>query len=346
LDAVAFLWKEVGSPSIHLPQTHEVIRLWRTLANYAEEEIVLITETNVPNHENLSYFGNQNEAHMVYNFSLPPLTLQALMSGNSAALRRWMMSMPPSQEGCAYFNFTASHDGVGLRPAEGLLAPEEIGAMLKTVQSFGGQVSMRDRGDGIPVPYEMNISLFEACKGTIHGEDEHQIARFLCSQTIMFALEGLPAVYIHSLLATPNDTERYHRTGQNRSLNRHKWHMPSLSEKLADSESDQSKVFAEMSRRLRIRARQAAFHPNATQFTLSLPPELFGFWRQSRDRRQSIFAINNLSDQTQTLALHDINLIAGEDWLDLLTNETVGDRMGVLELSPYQSVWITNQPGT
>nr|WP_272213593.1 alpha-amylase family glycosyl hydrolase [Marinicella sp. W31]MDC2879555.1 alpha-amylase family glycosyl hydrolase [Marinicella sp. W31] len=174
LDACAFIWKEIGTSCIHLPQTHEIIRLMRLLADYSEESIVLITETNVPNIENLSYFGNRNEAHMIYNFSLPPLIVHALLTGTSQFLNAWQMAMPPAQMGCAYFNFTASHDGIGLRPAESLLSDEAIMQMVETVKGFGGRISMRQLSDGSMRPYEMNVALFDALKGTVNGEDETQ----------------------------------------------------------------------------------------------------------------------------------------------------------------------------
>ena len=150
-------------------QTHEIVRLLRLLADYSEEAIVLITETNVPNTENLSYFGNRNEAHVVYNFSLPPLLLHGLLNGTSKHLNAWQMSMPPAQLGCTYFNFTASHDGIGMRPAEGLLSPDEIDQMINTVKNFGGLVSMREGNDGLMHPYEINVSLFDALRGTVRG---------------------------------------------------------------------------------------------------------------------------------------------------------------------------------
>ncbi|MEO1369890.1 MAG: alpha-amylase family glycosyl hydrolase, partial [Acidobacteriota bacterium] len=190
LDAVGFLWKRIGTSCMHLPETHEAVRLLRTIAEAAEPRVVLITETNVPNAENLSYFGNCNEAHAIYNFSLPPLLLDALVQGRSKYLKAWMMSMPPAPFGCAYFNFTASHDGIGLRPAEGLLSPGDIEVLTRTMESFGGHLSMRALADGSLRPYEINISLFDALQGTVAGPDSHQEARFLCAQTIMLGLEG------------------------------------------------------------------------------------------------------------------------------------------------------------
>ena len=234
LDAVGYLWKKLGTKCIHLSETHTIVRLLRELLQMIDPNIAIITETNVPNRENLSYFGNRNEAHMIYNFSLPPLVLNALMQGRSDYLKQWMMSMPPAPIGCAYFNFTASHDGIGLRPTEGLLTADEYEALLATMKRFGGEISMRSHADGSESPYEINISLFDAMKGTVEGEDEWQIERFLCSQTIMMALEGIPAFYIHSLLATRNHHDGVIQTGHSRTINRFKWDVEALEDSSRD----------------------------------------------------------------------------------------------------------------
>lgn len=343
LDAVAFLWKEVGTHCIHLPQTHEIIRLIRTLADFYDDDVLIITETNVPNEENLTYFGNGNEAHLIYNFSLPPLLVQALLTGSEYYLKRWLMRMPPTKEGCAYLNFVSSHDGIGLRPASGILLDEDFQEMLRTVRSFGGEISMRSLAGGEQQPYEMNISLFDALKGTIEGEDDLQQERFLASQFIMMTLEGMPAFYVHSLLATPNDTEKFRRSGHKRCINRHQWDYEDLEEKLADPSSDQSYILSEILRALDIRKQQPCFHPNATQFTLHLPEGFFGFWRQSLDRKQDAFCITNLTKKELELPLHHLNLYSCEGWYDLLTGQGFDNYDQDVILMPYQSMWITNR---
>ena len=345
LDAVAFLWKQVGTNCIHLPQTHAIVQLMRLLCDYTTETVVLLTETNVPRAENLSYFGNRNEAHAVYNFPLPPLILHAMQSGTSRFLHRWQASMPPAQLGCAYLNFTASHDGIGMRPAEGVLPPTEKDRMIETVRALGGLVSMRALPHGGEEPYELNCGFFEATRATFKGEDQFHLARFICSQTIVMSLEGIPAFYIHSLLATPNDHQSVKRRGMNRAINRHHWHYPDLLARLADPGSDQARVLSEMSRRLRLRASQPAFHPNATQFTLTLDDRVFGLWRQGLDRTQSIFALHNVSDEVVEINPMSINLIEDEDWTDALTGEVIDPTNANIVLAPYQCRWITNRPG-
>ncbi len=345
LDAVAFLWKEAGTPSIHMPQTHAIVQMMRLLADYATETVVLLTETNVPKAENLSYFGNRNEAHAVYNFPLPPLILHAMMSGTARYLHRWQSTMPPAQLGCAYLNFTASHDGIGMRPAEGVLPPDEKAKVIDTVRGIGGLVSMRATPGGGEEPYELNCSWFEAMRATFEGEDAHHMARFLCSQTIVMSLEGIPAFYIHSMLATPNDHDAVERRGMNRAINRHRWDYPTLLARLDDPASDQARALAGLSRLLRLRAQQPGFHPNATQFTLRLDDRLFGVWRQSLDRHQSIFAIHNVSADAVTVSPGQINLIEGDAWQDLISGEHIDPAGPDIPMAPYQCRWITNRAG-
>jgi sucrose phosphorylase len=343
LDAVAFLWKEAGTACIHLQQTHEIIKLLRTLIEHYFPEVVLICECNVPNRENLTYFGNANEAHIIYNFSLPPLLLYTLLSGDCRHLKTWMMSMPPAQAGTSYLNFIASHDGIGLRPLDGLLAESERNQLVETVQKFGGKVTYRKAREGYDKPYELNVALYDALKGTIQtGEDDWAYQRFVCAHAIMLGLEGIPGIYIQSLFGSRNDYARLEHTGRNRSINRHIWQESDLEAELANNDSSHGKIFTQLNRLLAIRKRQPAFHPNATQFTLHLGEKVFAFWRQSIDRSQSIFSLSNISSTSQTLNLADINLISTDDWHDLIGKAPITDLGGQLKLQPYQTMWLSN----
>lgn len=342
MDAVAFLWKIAGSSSINLPQTHEIIRLFRTLIEHVEPEAVIITETNIPNTQNLTYFGNANEAHCIYNFSLPPLLVNTLITGNCLYLKRWLMSMPPAQNGTTYFNFIASHDGIGLRPVEGLLQEQEVNLLVDTMQQFGGRISWRSGENGKQKPYEMNISLFDALQGTTQGPDKWNIERFICAHTVMLGMEGIPGIYIHSLVGTHNDYEKVKHTQHNRSINRHRWDYESLTSELADTSSHHHKVHSELTRLIDIRKAQPAFHPNATQFILHLGLQLFGYWRQSLDRKQSIFCVSNISDKPQTLPLSELNLVLTDTWTDLLSQTQYSDLQADVTLQPYQSIWLSN----
>jgi sucrose phosphorylase len=342
LDAVAFLWKELGTSCINHPITHEIIRLLRTLIEHHTPDAIIITETNLPNHENMSYFGNANEAHAIYNFSLPPLLLNALITGSSLHLKQWLTSMPQAQLGTFYLNFIASHDGIGLRPAEGLLSEEEIDVLVNSVQQFGARVSWRT-AQGKNKPYEINVTLFDALQGTIAGPDNWQMDRFICAHAIMMSLEGVPAIYIHSLIATTNDYRGVELSNHNRSINRHKWDYQTLMHQLNDPNSHHAKVFKRMTALLALRIRQPGFHPNAAQFILHLGDEIFGFWRQSIKRDQSIFCIHNVTDKICDIPLSSINLISMDQWFDIISGKRFDDLSQSVTLQPYGFVWLTNK---
>ena len=342
-DAVAFIWKKIGTRCINLDKTHEIVRLFRTLLTYLSPKAILVTETNTPARENVSYFGNANEAHWIYNFSLPPLILNSLLFADSEALRSWSMSMPPALEGTSYLNFLSSHDGFGMRPTEGILTESQRSLLLNRLEANGSLFTWRHVSTERKSIYEANITLFSALEKT---DDDptgiYQIERFIAAHTILFCLEGVPALYINNLFGSRNDTPGAKKSGINRRINREKFSIEWVRNCFEDSGSKESLLFSELKRLLKLRAQQAAFHPNATQFTLQLGSHLFGVWRQSSDRKQSIFAITNLLSDDVILDLSEINLINTESWMDLIQNKKfeIGKRR--LRLEAYQSVWITN----
>ena len=309
LDAVAFLWKRLGTSCIHLPETHTVVRLLRAIVDEIAPGTLLITETNVPHAENISYFGLErlakgapDEAHMVYQFALPPLLLHTLTRGEATTIQTWLNSLPVLPEQCTYLNFTASHDGIGVRPLEGLLPDHERDALLELMHRFGGFVSMRSNPDGSDTPYEINITWFEAMCGTRRGPDPWQIARFLCSQAIMLSLQGIPALYIHTLTGTLNDVEGVERSGRLRSINRRRWQLEELALLLESPSTPTHDVFHALHRLLEQRRQEPCFHPNAPQRVIDTPPELLAIERGPLRNGRRLLALYNVTDSKFDLA--------------------------------------------
>ncbi len=341
LDAIAFLWKKLNTRCINLRETHEVVKLLRNIIDVAAHGTVLITETNVPNGENISYFGNSDESHMVYQFTLPPLLLHAIYHGDSQYLTEWAADMPRPQKNCTYLNFIASHDGIGLRPAEGILPISEVAILVDAMHEYGGYVSMRAGKDGQELPYEINIALFDALKGTHQGLDEFQIQRFICVHTIMLALQGIPAIYIHSLTATPNDHHGVEQTECTRAINRHKWDYNELMELLNNPGTANAIIFHELKKLIKIRRAQPAFHPDASQGTLHLNHELFAFWRISQDQNQQILVVSNMTSEVQSLKLPEHPTSDGSGlWRNLIEPTAINQNTKVIQLYSYQSVWL------
>ncbi|MFT5888634.1 MAG: sucrose phosphorylase [Zhongshania sp.] len=345
LDAVAFLWKIPGTSCLNLEQTHEVVRLLRSLIEHAAPDTIIITETNIPLRENLAYFGNANEAHLVYNFSLPPLLINTLVTGSCKALKNWMMGMPAAQDGTTYFNFIASHDGIGLRPAEGLLDDTEINQLVALMQKSGAKVSWRTLASGENRPYEINVSLFDALARRLDCDDKidgYQEARFICAHALMLAVQGVPAFYIHSLLATENDENRVLHTSHNRTINRHQWSADALEQQLATA-SHHARIFAELKALIALRSKQPAFHPNAAQYPLHLGDHVFGLRRDSHadgGSGQVLLAIYNISACAQTVPMGSLNLDADKQWQKILGDESINIEDGDILLLPYAYCWL------
>lgn len=347
LDAVAFLWKRLGTACIHLPETHTVVRLLRAIVDEVAPGTLIITETNVPHAENISYFGLErlaegppDEAHMVYQFALPPLLLHTLTRGEASTLQGWLSSLPVLPEHCTYLNFTASHDGIGVRPLEGLLPDHERDALLELMHRFGGFVSMRSNPDGSDTPYEINITWFEAMRGTRRGPDPWQIARFLCSQAIMLSLQGIPALYLHTLTGTLNDVEGVERSGRLRSINRRRWPLDELELLLESPSTPTHDVFHALRRLLDLRRQEPCFHPNVPQQVISTPAELLAIERGPLADGRRLLALFNVTDRrialdqggealTQRLQQHA--------WQPLDTSSSLHP---LASLPPYAVLWL------
>lgn len=318
LDAIAYLWKEIGTNCIHLPQTHAVIQLLRAVLDDLAPHVRLITETNVPHTENLSYFGDgKNEAQLVYNFALPPLVLHTFRTGDATILSQWASGLNLPSEQTTFFNFLASHDGIGLNPARGILSPAHIDALVSQTLAHGGLISYKQNADGTRSPYEMNINFFDALSNP-SGEEPlaMQIDRFMAAQAILLSLRGLPGIYFHSLFGSRSWLEGVKITCHNRTINRQKLARTELESELAVPNTLRAQIFARYRALLARRAASAAFHPQGGQQILEMGREIFAVLRISPAGDKQVLCLQNITAQAQSVAGY--------------------------KLEPYQTLWLDN----
>jgi glycosidase len=314
---------------------------------------VLITETNVPHEENISYFGRPqpgtgrtDEAQLVYQFPLAPLIMHSLLTGDAQRLSQWAAGLETPAPQAMFFNFTASHDGIGVMPARGLLSERQIQTLVDATLTHGGRVSYKTNADGSQSVYELNISYFDALSDPNAGEDRAvQVARFVVSQAIMLSLAGLPGIYVHSLLGSQSWQDGVARTGRNRSINRQKFDRARLEEELAEPTSTRRQVLDAYSHLLRIRAAEPAFHPQGRQRVLSLDSGVFALTRTDLEGNSHVLCLHNVAGEARSLhvSLAECGLPLGP-WRDLITDERVSARDGGLDLSlpPYAVRWYKN----
>lgn len=334
LDAIAYLWKEIGTTCIHLPQTHAVVQFLRAALNEAAPHAHLITETNVPHVDNISYFGDgTNEAQLVYNFALPPLTLHAFHTGDARTLSNWAQTLTLPSNQTTFFNFLASHDGIGVNPARGILSDKQIDLLVNKTFEHGGLISYKHNTDGTQSPYEMNINYFDALSNPNANEPlDLQVDRFLAAQAIMLSLIGVPGIYFHSLFGSRGWTEGVKQTGRNRTINREKCQFDDLQKHLADENSLRFKVFKRYNQLLKARSSSAAFHPHGTQTVLNLHSSVFAIERISPDEKSRVLCLHNVSEKK-------ISFTTGyKSAHDLFTGQEI--QISNVTLEPYQVLWI------
>jgi sucrose phosphorylase len=350
MDAIAFLWKTIGTTCLHLPQTHRVVQLWRTVLDVVAPQTLIITETNVPHAENISYFGDgSNEAQLVYQFPLAPLTLHAFHSGDARYLQQWAAGLQPPSTQTTFFNFLASHDGIGVRPSEGILGQAERQLLVDLAKAHGGNVSYKDNPDGTQSPYELNINYFDALSDPAAGEPlETQVDRFMAAQAILLSLQGVPGIYVHSLFGSRNWSEGVAQTGRYRTINRQKWERGALEAELADQASLRARVFGRYKALIKARSGERAFHPNAAQQVLAVNPALFSFARGATDGSGSVLCIHNVSGSPQRFDadLSSSGFAPGSTLADLLSGtayQVGADARATVEVAPYGVLWLKSQ---
>lgn len=349
LDAIAFLWKQPGTSCVHLPQTHEVVRLWRTIVAAVAPGTMLLTETNVPHAENVSYFGDgANEAHMVYQFPLAPLTLTAFRGGDASRLSRWAAGLEDPGPQATFFNFLGSHDGIGLRPAEGIVPEAEIAELCAAVEGQGGRVSYRARPDGSHSPYELNISYFDALNSAGEAEPRgRQVDRFLAAQSILLALAGVPGIYFHALFGSRNWAEGVDHTGHERTGNRQRLARATLEKDLADPESLRRAIYDGMVPRLKVRAAESAFHPKASQTVLDGGGDFFALQRTSTDGASTVVCVHEVAGRKGRFRAHTVHRRRGaalEDLIDGTSHQLADDGVVDVPMSPYGVRWLRLLP--
>ena len=338
LDAVGFVWKEPHTSCIHLPQAHQLVRVLRLLLDQVGPDGVVVTETNVPEQENLSYLRSGDEAHLAYNFPLPPLLLEASVSGRADLLNAWLGRWPDLPPQTGLLNFTACHDGVGLRPLEGLMPQKRLLQLLIGCEQRGGLVSHRMLSSGEEVPYEINISWWSAMADGGIDPTHLQKERFLLTQLLILALPGVPAFYLPALLAAPNDLTRFRRTGHRRDLNRPQFTAQALERRLADPDSDVSALLPVLRRALAERVVHPALHPDAPMTVLSTDRSDCVILRRSRGG-ETLVAVHNVTSARLSFRLRGLGGDLNQPWADCLSGHVFEPHQSH-SLEPYAVHWL------
>lgn len=345
LDAISYLWEEIGTRCVHLEQTHIIVRLFRDVLDCVAPYVALVTETNVPHGENIEYFGNgKNEAQMVYNFALPPLVLHTFYTGDCTRLRDWSATLEKVSDTATYLNFLDSHDGIGVLPAEDILPEAAIRFLCEKIVEHGGFISYRTDSEGKEKPYELNSTWFSALNNPKADESEElQVSRFIASRSIALALRGVPGIYFHGLLGSENNTQDVLITRVARSVNRHNIEERRLLEDLENPRSRISQITRRIVRLIRTRGQSRAFHPNGDQEIVQTSPQVFATKRVSPDRTETVICATNVTRDPQPVTVRGSLLPESPAaWEDMITGQVFHTESGDLSITmaPFGVLWI------
>ncbi|WP_139956974.1 sugar phosphorylase [Flavicella sediminum] len=341
LDAIAFIWKEIGTECVHLEQTHELIQLMREVLHEVAPEVIIITETNVPHHENVSYFGSgDDEAQMVYNFALPPLLVHSILNQNTETLTKWAKTLALPSDKVCFFNFTASHDGIGLRPVKGILTDEEVQFIGDSVKEHGGLVSYKTDADGSKSPYELNCSYMDALTHPKEN-DELRYKRMFLAQASVLAMPGVPGIYFHSLVGSRNYHDGVKHSGVNRTINREKYHIDWLEKELEREGTLAKKMLDSYKRLISIRINEAAFNPFGSFEFLDLGTAIFAVDQRCINGKERVLALHNFSDEEVACVLPESISFPLTDILAVGAVEKISSANIVLQ--PFQMLWLKGE---
>jgi len=341
LDAVTYLWEELGTDCIHLKQTHAIIKLFRVILDTVAPYVALITETNVPHEQNIQYFGNgYDEAQMVYNFALPPLVYHAFINNNTAYLTKWAQTIQKVSDQATYFNFLDSHDGIGLLPVKEILPDNEIEKLVYETIEKGGFISYRTDSDGKYSPYELNITWYSAINGNYqHADDTMKLKRYVASRAIAIFFIGIPGIYIHGLIGSENDVEAVLKEKHTRSINREIIDGSVLKEKLDDKSSLISRIVSELNNLINIKKNEKLFHPNCLQIVYNLSEKLFAFERRAEKGDDFVFCVINVTEKRTSFVLSE-GLVKTENTFKNLVSGYIMNykKNEQIEIDPYEIV--------
>ncbi len=348
LDAVTYIWAEPGTESVHLPQTHEIVKLLRDVVDSVGSGVALLTETNVPHEKNISYFGDGcDEAHMVYNFALPALVLHTFYREDSSVLSRWAAGIAPPSDTATFFNILDTHDGIGLMGSKEILSREDMAFIVKTAGDRGAYISYKMGEDRTEEPYEINTTWWSAVNEDNSREETLlQVKRYVASRSVALVLQGVPGSYVHGFMGTVNDDERVRETGVKRDVNRGFIDSEAVERALEDPGSKLSLIRRYGGRLYRARPGNRAFHPRGGQKVLRLSADVFAVVRSSPEGDEHVLALTNVTGNEIRLDI-PLSEVEVEErvWRDLLSEKSLETRGGMLEvpMEPYGVMWL--KPG-
>jgi amylosucrase len=352
LDAVAFIWKQMGTACENLPQAHMIIQAYNALLKIVAPAMIFKSEAIVHPDDVASYIS-WNEAPLSYNPTLMALLWEALATRNVNLLQLSMAKRFGLPREAAWVNYVRVHDDIGWTFADEDAAELWINGFDH--RQFLNQFYSGEFDDSFAkgVPFGVNPrtkdmriagtgASLAGLEQAIERGDEHLIEmalrRWLLLHSIILSAGGIPLIYLGDEIATLND---YSYVDDPQKKDDSRWvHRPFFkwerAEKRQDASTIAGRMFQGVQRMIAIRKQTAAMGSGISTFFPTQNPHVLGFIRSGQ-----LLVLANFSEQPQMIARDVVAAYSPgfRNVYDLLAAQTI-EILPQIELQPYEFRWL------
>ncbi|MCK0161352.1 amylosucrase [Allomuricauda sp. F6463D] len=362
-DALAFLWKKIGTASQNLPEAHNLISLFRMCLQVVAPGTILLAEAIVAPTDIIKYFGEEekrgNECEVAYNASLMALLWNSIATKKTELFYKSLMHVPAKPKDCTWTNYIRCHDDIGLGYENHLI--EEMGWNPEMHRKFlldyycqrldwspaTGMLFMYNpkTGDGrITGSAASLLGLEKAIATKNEGLMEQAVAKIIMMHGIILAFGGIPMIYAGDEIGTLNDysfKKDVSKKEDNRWVNRPMQNWDVIS-KLNNEISPESKIFQTLQKLIKTRKEQPVFaDTNNLELYHTGNNHILSFERTQENK--GLLVICNFDENPQVIDsswIKKLGYFSKGEPLDLVSGEKIGLSSGLLELIPYQIIWL------
>lgn len=357
LDAVAFIWKRLGTSCENLPEAHLLIQAFNALARIAAPAMLFKSEAIVHPDDVITYIRPQ-ECQISYNPLLMALLWEALATREVKLLAHSLHTRFRLPPGCAWINYLRSHDDIGW-------TFDDADAGYVWIDPFGHRQFLNNfyigrfagsfaRG----VPFQENPDTGDArVSGTLAslagleqalltGDPaliDLAIGRILLLHSIILSIGGIPLIYLGDELGTTNDysyVSEPDKTDDSRWVHRPRLNQAGL-EQRHDSTTVAGRVFGGLIQLIRLRKSLPVLYDGDMDVIAAGNAHVFGYVRQHAGQRLLILA--NFSEHPQPIEGNVLRIYGpGTRFADLISGAEIAAG-APLTLQPYQYMWLESR---
>ncbi len=350
LDAVAFIWKRLGTGCQNLPEAHTIIQAFNALTSIVAPAMVFKSEAIVHPDEVKKYISEE-ECELSYNPQLMCLMWEALATRDARVLKNAMQKRFAIPAGCSWVNYVRCHDDIGWgfsnEDVEHVgFNPEEHRRFLTKFYTgkFPGSFSCGAPFQEDPATGEARVSgtcaslcgLEKAIEANDTTEIDLSIRRIAMLQGVIMTIGGIPLIYLGDEIGTLNDYEyekSLEKLGDSRWLHRSAFDEEKAEER-RDAESITGRIYQDLMRIVQIRHQNLAFSNGETEIVETGNDHVFGYFRTNGEH--NAFMLANFTEKDQVIEARRLRQLGlRKTMVDLVSGKTI---IAARELSmePYQ----------